>query len=70
MTRSSGYVSFGHGEYAVMVQGMPVCNNKKTLAEAIRAAEFMRVDLHGEAWNGERGEWVHLNTIEEAEKCE
>ena len=65
MRKSQGYISFGLGEFSVVVQGMPVCNNKQTLAEAKRAAEFMRVELHSEAWNGERGEWVHLQTIEE-----
>ena len=65
MKKTSGYISMGQGDYTVIVQGMPVCNNKKTLAEALRAAEFMRVKLHSEAWNGERGEWVHLQTIEE-----
>ena len=68
MKKTSGYISMGQGDYTVIVQGMPVCNNKKTLAEALRAADFMRVELHDEAWNGERGEWVHLNTIEEGQQ--
>lgn len=68
MTRASGFISFGQGEFSVMVQGMPICNNKTTLTEALKAADFMRVELQQEAWNGERGEWVHLNTIEEMVK--
>lgn len=68
MRKSQGYISFGLGEFSVIVQGMPVCNNKKTLSEARRAADFMRVELHNEAWNGERGEWVHLHTIEEGQQ--
>jgi hypothetical protein len=64
MRKIDGYISFGSGDYTVIVQGMPICANKKTLAEAMKAAEFMKVTLLGEAWNGERGEWVHLDTIE------
>jgi len=64
MRKIDGYISFGCGDFTVIVQGMPICANKKTLAEAMKAAEYMKVGLQGEAWNGERGEWVHLHTIE------
>jgi hypothetical protein len=66
MKTFDGYISFGSGNFTVIVQGMPICADKKTLSEAMKAADFMKVNLLGEAWNGERGEWVHLHTIEGA----
>jgi hypothetical protein len=64
MKKFDGYISFGAGDFTVIVQGMPMCANKKTLAEAVNAAESLRVKLQDKAWNGERGVWVHLQTIE------
>lgn len=60
----SGYLSFSGGAYRVIVQGMPICKDGPA-SHALRAAETMRVKLQPEAWNGDRGEWVHLSTIEE-----
>jgi hypothetical protein len=59
-----GFLSFSNGRYRVIVQGMPICRDgSKT--DALRAAESLRVKLQAEAWNGDRGEWVHLHTIED-----
>ena len=61
---TSGFLSFSGGAYRVIVQGMPICKDGPA-TDALRAAESMRVKLQPEAWNGDRGEWVHLHTIEE-----
>lgn len=61
----TGYLSFSEGRYSVIVQGMPICNDKPALSDALRAAEWMKVQLQPEAWNGDRAEWVHLHTIDE-----
>lgn len=60
----TGYLSFSGGAYRVIVQGMPICKDGPA-SYALRAADSMRVKLQPEAWNGDRGEWVHLSTIEE-----
>lgn len=59
-----GYLSFSGGAFRVIVQGMPICKDGTPL-EALRAAKSMRVDLGKAAWNGDRGQWVSLSTIEE-----
>jgi hypothetical protein len=60
----TGYLSFSEGRYRVIVQGMPICKDgDKTFA--LRAAESLRVKLQSEAWNGDRGEWVHADTLED-----
>ena len=65
----SGYLSFSSGAYRVIVQGMPICKDGPA-PYALRAAETMRVDLQPEAWNGDRGEWVHMSTIDELPAAE
>jgi len=60
----TGYLSFSCGAYRVIVQGMPICKDGPR-ADAMRAAESLRVKLKPEAWNGDRGEWVHADTIED-----
>lgn len=60
----TGYLSFSGGVYRVIVQGMPICKDGPR-ADAQRAAESLRVKLQPEAWNGDRGEWVHADTIED-----
>jgi hypothetical protein len=60
----TGYLSFSNGNYRVIVQGMPICKDGPP-DFALRAAASLRVTLQPEAWNGDRGEWVTLSTIEE-----
>lgn len=60
----SGYLSFSGGAYRVIVQGMPICKDGPA-SDALRAAKSLRVKLQPAAWNGDRGEWVVLSTIEE-----
>lgn len=59
-----GYLTFNGPVGAIIVQGMPVCSDRP-IKDAIRAAEALRVILEPQAWNGARGEWVTLSTIEE-----
>ena len=59
------YLSISEGRYRVISQGMPICADKATPAEALTAAQNLRVIVAPVAWNGDRGEWVSLDTIEE-----
>jgi hypothetical protein len=59
------YLSISEGRYRIISQGLPVCADKKTPAEALTAAKHQRVIVAPVAWNGDRGEWVSLDTIEE-----
>jgi hypothetical protein len=60
----AGSLSFSEGKYRVIVDGMPMCNDKDTLLEALRAADSMKVVLHSLAWNGDKCEWVPLVTVQ------
>ena len=60
----AGYLSFSEGKYRVIIDGLPICNDKDTLLAAIRAADSMKVVLHSLAWSGDKGEWVPLVTVE------
>jgi len=60
----AGFLSFSEGKYRIIVDGMPVCNDKATLLEAIRAADSMKVVLHSLAWRGDKGDWVPLVTVQ------
>ena len=59
------YLSTSAGLWRVISQGLPVCADKKTSIEAVRAAEHLKVKIAPVCWNGDRGEWVSLDTIEE-----
>lgn len=60
-----GYLSTSDGKWRVISQAMPICADKNTPQEAIAAANTMRLVIEAAAWNGDRGEWVWLETIEE-----
>ena len=59
------FLSISEGRYRVISQGMPICADKLTPREALKAAQDLRVIVAPVAWNGDRAEWVHLDTIEE-----
>jgi hypothetical protein len=59
------YLSTSEGHWRVISQGLPVCADKKTSIEAMRAAEHLKVKIAPVCWNGDRAEWVSLDTIEE-----
>jgi hypothetical protein len=45
--------------WAVIYQGMPICNNKATREEAQKVADQMRLTPDANHhWNGTLGQWV------------
>lgn len=61
-----GILSLSEGKFRVLVDGMPIAIDG-TKAYALRAAQSMKVTIQPEAWNGDRGEWVWLDTILEGD---
>jgi hypothetical protein len=59
------YLSTSEGRWRVISQGLPVGSDKATAAEAMRFAEKYRMKIAPVSWNGDRGEWVDMDTIEE-----
>jgi hypothetical protein len=59
------YLSTSEGRWRVISHGLPLCADKATPAEAMAAAQQHRITLAPVAWNGDRAQWVHLETIEE-----
>jgi hypothetical protein len=59
------YLSTSEGRWRVISHGLPLCADKATPAEALTAAQNLRVIVAPVAWNGDRAEWVRLDTIEE-----
>jgi hypothetical protein len=51
----------------LIYQGLPLCNDKKTLDEIYLVCKMYKCDLPDTAWNGERGNWVSTSTIIEYE---
>lgn len=62
-----GYLSFSAGRWRVISQTLPICDDKATPAAALAAARQLGLELEAAAWNGDRGEWVWLETIAELE---
>ena len=56
-------LSITHNGYALIYQGLPLCNDKQTLDEIFLVAKMYKCNLPATAWNGERGEWVSTSTI-------
>jgi hypothetical protein len=57
-------ISITENGYALIYQGLPLCNTKQTLDEVYLVAKMYKCEMPTTAWNGIRGEWVHTNTIE------
>lgn len=66
----SGYLSFSGGGYRVICQGLPICKDWPAVSDAVRAAQSLNVKLQDTAWNGDRGEWVLLSTIDDLPSLE
>ena len=62
-----GYLSTSGGRWRVISQALPICDDKATPATALAAARQLGLELEAAAWNGDRGEWVWLETIAELE---
>ena len=50
---------------ALIYQGLPLCNDKQTLAELDLVAKMYKCNLPKVAWNGTRSQWVTTKTIED-----
>ena len=60
------YLSFSTERgYILINQGSPLCDYKKTRAEAEAVAAFYRLTLPGVAYSADLGQWVTTSTIEE-----
>lgn len=62
-----GYLSTSGGRWRVISQALPISDDKATPAAALAAARQLGLELEAAAWNGDRGEWVWLETIAELE---
>jgi DNA-binding protein H-NS len=51
------YLSHSEGKFRVIVQGMPLCSDKATAAEATAAAHAQRVKLAPVYWDGDTATW-------------
>jgi len=51
-------LSITHNGYALIYQGLPLCNDKQTLDEIFLVAKMYKCDLPAIAWDGMRGTWV------------
>jgi hypothetical protein len=49
----------------LLYQGSPLCDYKKSLADIKKVADFFKLKLPTIAYNGNRAEWVDINTIED-----
>lgn len=59
------HLSFSENGWILIHQGSPLCDYKKTLGEVMQAAAYYKIKLPEVTWNGDRGDWVITNTIEE-----
>jgi hypothetical protein len=57
------YMSFSAGTYRVIHKGLPICNDKQTMAEAGAAALQTKLEVATIAWNGHLGGWVSTSTL-------
>ena len=51
------YLSRSEGKYRVIAQGLPLCADKATAAEATAAAHAQRVKLAPVYWDGDSAAW-------------
>ena len=56
-------LSITHNGYALIYQGLPLCNDKQTLDEIFRVAKMYKCDMPTIAWNGITGNFVITSTI-------
>ena len=51
------YLSHSAGQWRVIVQGLPICADKRTATEATAAAHAQRVKLAPVYWDGDSATW-------------
>jgi hypothetical protein len=59
------YLSYSERGWILINQGSPLCDYKKTKAEVMEVVKFFKITLPDCTWNGDRGEFVVTDTIEE-----
>ena len=57
------YLSRSEGKYRVIAQGLPLCADKQTAAEATAAATAQRVKLAPVYWDGDAAEWKPIEGV-------
>jgi hypothetical protein len=59
------HLSYSERGWILIHQGLPLCDYKKTKAEVLKVVDFYKITLPDCTWNGDRGEFVVTETIEE-----
>jgi hypothetical protein len=59
------YLSHSERGWILIHQGSPLCDYKATKKEALAVAAHYKITLPAVTWNGDRGQWVSTDTIEE-----
>ena len=59
------HLSFSVRGWSLMYQGSPLCDYKTNYGDAMKVVSHYKITLPDVTWNGDRGEWVFTNTIEE-----
>jgi hypothetical protein len=59
------HLSFSVRGWILMYQGSPLCDYKTSYEDAMKVVSHYKITLPDVTWNGDRGEWVVTNTIEE-----
>jgi hypothetical protein len=54
------YLSTSAGRWRVIVQGMPICSDKATAAEATAATTAHSVKLAPVYWDGDQAQWIPM----------
>ena len=56
-------VTHSENGWAILYQGMPICNHKLTYAEVLAAAKQMKCSLHEDYYDGTTNTWKPRTTI-------
>ncbi len=73
MTEPKTYLSYSGGKWRVIHLGLPLCADQLSREEAMKAisryrdAPGLKLDATAAVWNGDRGEWVQPDTIDEGD---
>jgi hypothetical protein len=59
------YLSHSERGWILIHQGSPLCDYNATKKEALAVAAHYKITLPAVTWNGDRGQWVNTDTIEE-----
>lgn len=59
------HLSFSKDGWIIIYQGSPLCDYKTTYEDVLKVAKQYRITLPQVTWNGDRMEWVSIDTIVE-----